>query len=117
MSNTFTPPTHEAWTFAQGANLDPGERRFWSYFGGQPRGKSVVKTGGSYVLTVTPSQDVIDAADRRVDPTTGEVVPAVFLGGHEYVVSDAEAAALELAGYTVTGWTIGGYQGGYQVGY
>lgn len=54
-------------------------------------GQSVLKSpGGSYTTVTSPSPEQIDAAAMA------------YLGGHTYVVDDAEASALTAAGYTVT---------------
>lgn len=52
-----------------------------------PRGISLLVTGTTVTAIQTPSQDDLAAADYY------------FLGGHEYVVSDAQAAVLTAAGY------------------
>ena len=52
-----------------------------------PRGQSLLVTGTTVVMTQTPSQDDLAAASYY------------FLGGHEYVISDEQAAVLTAAGY------------------
>ena len=54
------------------------------------RGESVVKNGATYTRVRTPSLDEYLLAD------------AVYLGGHEYQVTDAEKAALIAANIGVT---------------
>lgn len=49
--------------------------------------KSLLVTGGVYTEVINPSQDQIDAADEY------------YQGGRLYVVSDATATALSVAGY------------------
>jgi hypothetical protein len=51
-------------------------------------GISVLKNGTSYRQVRYPASEEIAAAD------------AVYLGGYDHVVSDAEAASLRAAGYT-----------------
>ena len=51
------------------------------------RGQSLLVTGTTVVMTQTPSQDDLAAASYY------------FLGGHEYVISDEQAAVLTAAGY------------------
>lgn len=53
-----------------------------------PTGATVLKSGGFYTTRWdAPSQADINSAD------------IVYLGGHSYIVSQAEAAALTAAGY------------------
>jgi hypothetical protein len=53
-----------------------------------PTGGTVIKKAGFYTIDWgAPTQDVINAAD------------VVYLGGHEYLISSDEAAALTAAGY------------------
>ena len=52
-----------------------------------PRGQSLLVTGTTVVMTQTPSQDDLAAASYY------------FLGGHEYEISDEQAAVLSAAGY------------------
>lgn len=61
------------------------------HFGGQARGRSVLKIGGVYQTIDTPSTDQCASATE------------VYLGGHIYEVSDDVAIALDEAGYTVAG--------------
>ncbi len=51
------------------------------------RGISLMVTGSTVTENRTPSQDDLSAADYY------------FLGGHEYTVSDEQAAVLTAAGY------------------
>jgi len=53
-------------------------------------GITVYKIGNSWYEEETPSQDDLDIAS------------VVYLGGHEYEVSDAEAADLQSVGYEVS---------------
>lgn len=56
-----------------------------------PRGRTVLKAAdGSYSIVDTPTVDEMAAA------------AIVYQGGHIYTVSNAEAAALVAAGFTVT---------------
>ena len=53
-----------------------------------PRGQTLIVNGTSVVMTQTPSQDDLAAASYY------------FLGGHEYEISDEQAAVLIAAGYS-----------------
>ena len=68
--------------------------RLWRYYGGNPRGRSVVRIGAVYTTVDTPTTTQLEAAGNRegID---------FFLGGHVYTVSAAVAAALIADGYTV----------------
>ena len=57
------------------------------HYGGQPRGRTVLKLNGSYVTVDVPSTDQVLAATE------------VYQGGHIYVISESTAAALTAAGY------------------
>ncbi len=50
---------------------------------------TVLKNGSSYTTVEQPTAEQVDAAD------------IAYTGGREHIVSDAEAAALTAAGYTV----------------
>lgn len=80
MAKLFLPPTVEEGPIG-------GHRLF--YFYTMTRGVSVLKIDGEYIEVREPSQDEIALATE------------VYLGGHEYIVTDAEGAALTAAGYTV----------------
>lgn len=74
----FTPPAiHEG---------IPGARGLWRYYR-MPRGVSVAIHAGEATTIRYPSQDDIDSAD------------AFFLGGHEYEITDEQAAVLTAAGF------------------
>lgn len=94
---TFVGPTRQDWTFAQGQDLAPGERRFWSYFGTQPRGRSALKTAGVWALVDVPSLGQVDAADR-ITNVAGESVPGVLMGGHIHEVTQKVADELTADG-------------------
>lgn len=64
-----------------------GTHRLWQFYGLE-RGITVLKTEDGYYETQDPSQEELDAAELY------------YLGGHEYVVSDEEAADLTAAGYS-----------------
>jgi hypothetical protein len=115
---TFTPPTRSDWTFADGVGRrDPSARRFWSHYGAQPRGRSVLKIAGVWTTLDYPTTDQVNAATAIVN-TQGERVPGAFIGGHEYDITDAVEAELIAAGYdTTTDVEFGGYVGGYIGGY
>ncbi len=104
---TFTPPTREE-------NLPL--KGWWSRYAIQV-GKSVVRISG--VMTLHPFPTLQELADltEGVD---------YFLGGYTYTITDAQAAELEAAGFTVVpdapggggdeplGYGEGGYgEGGY----
>ena len=79
---SFTPPTVK-----QGSS---------DYFFGRysiPVGQSVVKKNGHYATTPYPWIGDLAGLTEGTD---------YFLGGHEYVVSDTVAAALQADGYTTT---------------
>lgn len=71
------------------------------FYGARARGQTVVKKDGAYTTYDLPEQATLDAADLIRWPS-GELKPAVYLGGHEYEVTAAEATDLTNAGYTVT---------------
>ena len=52
------------------------------------RGQTMIVNGTTVTLTLTPSQDDLAAASYY------------FLGGHEYEISDEQAAVLIAAGYS-----------------
>lgn len=58
--------------------------------GGQRRGRTVLRTGSSYLTVDSPTIDQCNAAD------------SVYLGGHVYTVTQAEANSLSAHGYSVT---------------
>lgn len=57
---------------------------------GMPKTVSVIKNGSSYRQVNWPTDEDVATAD------------AAYLGGRTYGISEAEAAALTAAGYTVT---------------
>lgn len=63
-----------------------GAHRLW-WFYKLARGVTVIKTSDGYYETRDPSQEELDEAE------------VYYLGGHDYVVDDAEAADLTAAGY------------------
>ena len=63
-----------------------GGHRLFDFYT-QARGVTVIKYNDEYIELRYPSEDDFVDAD------------AVYVGGHEYVVSDAEAADLTAAGY------------------
>lgn len=81
----------------------PGERRpvgtslLWARFQ-YPVSFTLLKKGGFYTLTETPADEDVSTAD------------VAYLAGHSYLVTNAEAAALTAAGYSVTsGFGTGDY--------
>lgn len=86
---TFTPPT----TFdVPAVNHDTPRRArpLLRYYGPFERGRTVLVNGSTVTTTDYPTQDELDAAD------------AFYLGGHCAVISTADAAVLQAAGYTTT---------------
>ena len=81
MPYTFTPPTYTMKPVHGGRLLS--RYQF-------PQSYSVVKRGSTYETVTSPSNEVWDDADF------------VYLGGHVYEISDAEAALLIAAGYSPT---------------
>lgn len=94
MATVFVPPTVEdvPWTNAE---TPPLARRLFRHYGAIPRGRSVLRIGGTYYTVDNPDQLLLNTATE------------VYLGGHEYVVSDAVAAALVAAGYGVIDLLLG----------
>jgi hypothetical protein len=95
----FTPPTEFSGTPISNdptdrpLNQSMGEwlvaRRLFSFYNRREVGLSVLKLDGEYVVMDMPSQDEQAMATE------------VYLGGHEYPVSEEVAAALMAAGFTV----------------
>lgn len=82
----FNPPTVDDVPRVLPSTRGPAYWLFRHY--AQTRGRTVLKSAaGVYTTVDTPTVDECAAA------------AAVYLGGHQYVVSDAEAAALTSAGY------------------
>lgn len=77
--------------------------RLMRHYGGNPRGRSVLKIAGVYVTMDEPDANLIQTATEY------------YAGGHTYFVTDAVADALAAAGYTVD--VAGGYEQGYAGGY
>lgn len=69
--------------------VPPLSQRLMRHFKSRARGRSVLLLDGEYQTVDTPSQAQIDLATE------------VYLGGHVYEVTGAQAAALEAAGYEV----------------
>ena len=80
MAKLFLPPS-----FYEGPI---GGHRLFQFFE-MLQSNSVLKIDGEYVEIRDPSQDEIAEATE------------VYLGGHEYIVSDTVGAALTAAGYEV----------------
>lgn len=80
MAKLFLPPTVEEGPIG-------GHRLF--YFYTMTKGISLLKIDGEYVEIRDPSQDEEALATE------------VYIGGHEYIVSDEVGAALTAAGYEV----------------
>jgi len=60
--------------------------RLWQFYK-LDRGVTVIKANNGYAQVRFPTQDLLDS------------VEAYYLGGHEYEVSNTEAASLTAAGY------------------
>ena len=65
------------------------------------RGRSVLKTGGTYRTVDNPTDAQLAACDTVLWPD-GTIRPEYYLGGHVTEVTAAQAAALTAAGYVVT---------------
>ena len=81
MAYTFPPPTYTL----KNVNAGPLLSRFKTVYA-----YSVVKRGAAYESVTSPALDVWDEAD------------VVYQGGHNYSITDGEAALLIAAGYAVT---------------
>lgn len=93
MANRFTPPWQEGSLSVVPrvtADSTPMQRRLFSKFRQVPSAQSILKTASGYTAVTNPAQTDIDTA------------LAYYQGGRTYTVSDAEAAALTAAGYSVT---------------
>lgn len=100
---TFRPPTD---LISGPINPDTTglERRLMGYFPPAPRGRNVwVLPDGTFTeVQPWPLVSVAEANQGVLpigDTTTVATYVFVYLGGHEYPLSDAEAAALTAAGY------------------
>lgn len=60
--------------------------RLWQFYK-LDRGVTIIKANNGYAQVRFPTQDLLDS------------VEAYYLGGHEYEVSNTEAASLTAAGY------------------
>lgn len=100
MTHYFAPPIvyDNPTSYRQGTErvqphpVDATTNRMFSHFNrtvARARGRSVLKEAGVYSTVDTPDTNRIAAAEE------------VYLGGHVYAVTDAEAADLVAAGYTV----------------
>lgn len=96
MPSIFEGPVVNDWSFADGARTE-GERRYWSYYGLQPRGQSVLKVGGTWTVLSLPSSAQIEAADTIVD-INGQTRPGYLEGGHVHTVTDLVASELTADG-------------------
>lgn len=98
---TFTPPTEDAVPPVYLAGQDSYRpvpqlgQRLMRFYRARPQGVTIFKlTDGSY--TTTQPYPYLDAS---VYPSDEATVLVTYLGGHQYQVSAAEAAALTAAGY------------------
>jgi hypothetical protein len=110
---TFNPPTVD-YRPAVLPETHGVQRRLFRYFGGNPKGMSVVTVAGHFVTVDTPTMDQL----------VGTEGVNWFLGGHVYVVTQAVADALAADGYGTSAappepsWsTYGGLFWGEIVGY
>lgn len=62
------------------------DHRLWQFYK-LDRGVTIIKVNNGYSQVRYPTQDLLDS------------VEAYYLGGHEYEVSNTEAASLTAAGY------------------
>lgn len=92
----FSSPLRYDWTYAEGAPRR--DRRFWSYFGTQARGTTVIRTGGVWASVPNPTTDTTEAADLILFPD-GHTKPAVLLGGHVTPITTDIATELTAQGY------------------
>lgn len=98
MPSVFTPPTVDDVPRVLPDTRGPA-LLLMRHYSELPRGRSVVKVGATYTTMDIPTTDQMTAAG--VEGTDW------FLGGHTYVVTDAVAAALFAAGYTVSDLVLG----------
>jgi hypothetical protein len=82
--NEFTPYSRLAGRRFNGGTIDGAIAPSMTDI---PRGQTIIVNGTTVTLTLTPSQDDLAACDYY------------FLGGHEYVIGDQQAAVLTAAGY------------------
>ena len=83
--NEFTPYSRLAGRRFNGGTIDGAIAPSMTDI---PRGQTLIVNGTTVTATLTPSQDDLAAASYY------------FLGGHEYVISDEQAAVLIAAGYS-----------------
>lgn len=88
LARIFTPPTVPGFSFEVTQTTPPG-RMLFRYYGPIATGVSVLKLNGVYTSIQTPTTDQIAAATE------------VYMGGHEYPVTQEVADALIAAGYSV----------------
>lgn len=93
---TLTTPTTNDRLLAGGRT--PSERRFWSHFGPQPTGQTLIKESGVWSAVSYPLQSRLAAADQIRD-ATGELVRGYFLGGHVHTITSTIATELTAAGF------------------
>jgi hypothetical protein len=83
---TFEPPVVYDVPTVLPTTRGPARDLFRWYAGGRARGLTVLKEDGEYVVVSTPTSDRCDAAEE------------VYLGGHIYPITEAQATALTAAG-------------------
>jgi hypothetical protein len=89
VSYLFSPPSVNDGA-AYRADADIVTRKLWGHFARHNTGVTLIKNNGVYVEQQYPYHDDLVAADLY------------YLGGHIYVVDDAEGLALIDAGYDPT---------------
>lgn len=67
-------------------------RRLFRHYGGRPRGRTVIRSGATFVTVDTPYAEDLDGLVESVD---------YFLGGHIYLIDSSTADDLIAAGYDV----------------
>lgn len=82
----FRPPVASTTPWVN-ADTQGVARQLFRHFGSLPCGRSVLKENGVYSIVDTPRNERVLAAQE------------VYLGGHEYPVDAATAAALTAAGF------------------
>jgi hypothetical protein len=88
----YDGPTHYVAGQDRYYPVEPKAQRLFRWYNkrvGRAVGRTVLKIDGSYATYVSPTQVQVAEADE------------VYLGGHQYEVSDEVGAALTAAGYTV----------------
>lgn len=105
MGCTFSPPTVDDGPRYR-LNADATTKSLFSHFVGPTRGRTILKTGGTYVVSDAPYLDDLLAAD------------VVYYGGHVHPISASEEADLTAAGYgAYITCTTGAFTSGFDEGF